>query len=271
MMDKTEYIIDEMIVFCTGQEKIFAMENPEIEMILPPACAYLLTIFLQNKGVVLSREKIHDLFWSNLGTTISGNSMNAYVSTIRKSFSTLGVTKEVIKTVYKIGFVFNPDVNLQVRTLPTDESANSKTLATSPDVKTLKARLNSKLHKSSSYIFNIGFLITVINILFIFYIVIYWAPKKIMPVSIGLTADNCTIEFLPQHDGERVLPAKNISDKIVSQSKFVCKSGGKYYIYADGRVLNGKSGNIFVSYCSVFNSKKISCHDYMEHGWSSSK
>lgn len=54
-----------------------------------------------------------DNFWQETGATPSSNSLNAYVSAIRRGLSSLGIEQEAITTVYKVGFVFNPAIRIQ--------------------------------------------------------------------------------------------------------------------------------------------------------------
>jgi DNA-binding winged helix-turn-helix (wHTH) protein len=112
-MQQTEYVIDDLVRFIPAQGLLCLVDSSETSVPLSPACNHLLEMFLKSAGVVLSREQILDNFWQETGATPSSNSLNAYVSAIRRGLSSLGIEQEAITTVYKVGFVFNPAIRIQ--------------------------------------------------------------------------------------------------------------------------------------------------------------
>ncbi|MCW1834572.1 helix-turn-helix domain-containing protein [Pantoea ananatis] len=115
--------------FIPAQGLLCLVDSSETSVPLSPACNHLLEMFLKSAGVVLAREQILDNFWQETGATPSSNSLNAYVSAIRRGLSSLGIEQEAITTVYKVGFVFNPAIRIQKLALqPPNPGANRRPL-----------------------------------------------------------------------------------------------------------------------------------------------
>lgn len=269
-MNQYNYIIDGMIQFIPGQDMIRLKESPEVFIPLSPACTQLLLIFINNRGVVLSREHILDLFWEQMGSTPSGNSLNAYVSAIRRAFSSLGLTQEAITTVYKVGFVFNPDMLVE----PENQTQSKEENSVVEPIDESRVESDSQedvsiAKKTSAWKKIIVCLICVWTALLVSPVI--WKQKTLEPVKTRVDTKECNISYLPFHSGEKYYSGNEVQKNIINRSGFTCKPGGEYFFYADNRVQEGHTGNIYVSYCIRNGAKLDRCKDYMEHLWSYNK
>lgn len=219
------------------------------------ACNHLLEMFLKSAGVVLAREQILDNFWQETGATPSSNSLNAYVSAIRRGLSSLGIEQEAITTVYKVGFVFNPAIRIQKLALqPPNPGGEPASTSTSTSVTRRSPR---------AYWLSGGFILLLLGVLLL---PLLLKEKSITPVSVA-RLDGCDVFYLPVHPGESTFPAERVWHKLIADSGMACQKGGRYMFYVDRNVTAGHSGNVYVSYCVRTKDEKIACSNYTELGW----
>lgn len=81
---------------------------------LSPIVARLLTLLLEERGKVLTREELMHRVWELHGLEPSGNSLNQYISQLRRNFQNLGLPGNTIKTLPRVGFLFNGEINVRV-------------------------------------------------------------------------------------------------------------------------------------------------------------
>ncbi len=64
----------------------------------------LLAELLNHQGDILSRNEIFQSVFDKYGARASNSNLNQYISTLRRNLSDLGIAKEIIVTVPRIGF-----------------------------------------------------------------------------------------------------------------------------------------------------------------------
>lgn len=69
----------------------------------------LLAELLNHRGDILSRNEIFQSVFDKYGARASNSNLNQYISTLRRNLSDLGVKKEIIVTVPRIGFKISED------------------------------------------------------------------------------------------------------------------------------------------------------------------
>lgn len=69
----------------------------------------LLAELLNHQGDILSRNEIFQSVFDKYGARASNSNLNQYISTLRRNLSDLGVEKEIITTVPRIGFKIADD------------------------------------------------------------------------------------------------------------------------------------------------------------------
>lgn len=295
-MSNKFYIIGNAIRFSPSTESLHLTENPDISVVLTPACNRLLIYLISNQGVVLSRDAIFSTLWVQYGSTPSNSSLNTYISFIRKAFVNLGMESEVITTIPKTGFLFNPDLNVEeIEIAPSDEineistkevshhinnavlSGNESNITldeTKQDVRRVKEVVPDN-NPNEDVTHNQGKKkITVINFVLASVALIIAAvsvacflglPERVppvIPVNIG-KMDACDILFLPVHAGDSAMLSEDNMRFIIRQSGFTCKPGGVFYLYTDKRVTTGQYGKIFVSYCELRDKSVKNCTDFI--------
>ncbi|WP_367143734.1 transcriptional regulator [Pantoea stewartii] len=255
-MQQTEYVIEGLVRFSPAQGRLCLVESSETSVPLSPACNHLLEMFLKSPGVVLAREHILDNFWQETGATPSFNSLNAYVSSIRRGFASLGISQDVITTVYKVGFVFNPTLAIQTTHLEPELAAPTADLV-SP---------TAALPRRDRRYYAAGIAVLLLAGMTVLMLSSLRPEKSIAPVSVA-DVNGCEVLYLPVHPGESAFPPEPVWRKIIASSGMPCQKGGKYLFYADRNVTAGHWGNVYVAYCRHVTGGQAYCSNYSELGW----
>ena len=292
-MKQIEYVIGQLIKFNPSREAISLLSNLDTMIILTPACARLLVYLIDSQGVIISREAIFTCLWEKYGYSPSNGSLNTYISFIRKCFVNLGFTEEVIKTIPKIGFLFNPNVLVEIIEEKQNDSiseshggADDKENNNCYDVnqsayfdehgtETPEEKKHIQINdgsKNGSQRLNINnywllFFASLITLVWGGVSMLDYQEKEIFSItsiSVGKD-DGCDIRFLPVHAGDSIMFNENQAIYMVRQSGFTCKPGGVFYLYADKNVTAEQRGKVYVSYCQKNSSAITSCRDFMDH------
>lgn len=106
------FLINDGVIYRDDDGAIWQVDAPENVTTLPTTAARILTYLLQNanSNQVISREDIFEHIWSQHGLQASNNTLNQYISLIRKTLLELQCEEEVIKTVPRLGFLISADV-----------------------------------------------------------------------------------------------------------------------------------------------------------------
>lgn len=288
-MSNKEIVIGDNIAFSISKEMLYLIDSPEVSVTLTPACSRLLEYMISRQGVVLTRDAIFKNIWIQYGSTPSNSSLNTYISLIRKAFLSLGDGSEIIITIPKTGFLFNPDIKIEwfldkkqdpelVSDATSDVGINSSLSifenekeqlfnqeeSPSKSAPTSSLKLNIiKRFIDGNNVLIIILLITIITTLSLSYFT-YKTDKipPIAPIKIGMLGP-CEVMFLPLHQDETNLLTIESIAKIVKNTGLTCMTEGIFYIYTDKRFMAGLMGKTFVSYCEVHRKSAKNCTDFI--------
>lgn len=93
-----------IVEFRSEDGVMWNLEHTDRRLTFTTIPARLLTYLLENADKVISREQLLDNIWEKYGLEPSNNSVNQYISLIRKSLIELGCEEEIIQTIPKVGF-----------------------------------------------------------------------------------------------------------------------------------------------------------------------
>ncbi|MGK9009915.1 winged helix-turn-helix domain-containing protein [Serratia marcescens] len=102
------YLINGVAKYNSLDGTLFCHDNLVDIITLNRVTSELLLLFLQNNGMALSRDSMLNALWLSKGLSASSNSLNNYVSMLRKALSQCGLPN-LIKTIPKYGFIFEAD------------------------------------------------------------------------------------------------------------------------------------------------------------------
>lgn len=98
------FTILNMIAFRSEDGVMWSIAQPDRRLSFTTIPTRLFTYLLENADRMVSREELLNNIWSKYGLEPSNNSVNQYISLIRKSLSELGCEEEIIKTLPRVGF-----------------------------------------------------------------------------------------------------------------------------------------------------------------------
>lgn len=106
------YIINESIAYCEDDGTVYLMGHREDAITLSLPAQRLLVCLMQSEGQLLTRDELFSHIWDKYGLVGSGNSLNQYVSQVRRCFSHLGC-ESFIETVPRIGLKLSDAISIE--------------------------------------------------------------------------------------------------------------------------------------------------------------
>lgn len=206
----------------------------------------LLTNLLQYRGDIISRIDIFQTVFEKYGARASNSNLNQYISTLRRSLSDLGIEKDVIVTVPRIGFKISDEI---IVTADSDYHSSFILPAVSPEL----PRRNFVWQHRNVSVFS---LLLFMSILFFTALSFY---KKKTPDQV-IMQDECNIYIPDSMSRTEVLNnTKNIN---FLPPVIDCSTPKKIYFLK--RQINGVNGlgvyiNTFILECGFKNNQ---CNSY---------
>lgn len=98
------FTIFNMIAFRSEDGAMWNIAQPDRRLSFTTIPNRLFTYLLENADKMVGREELLNNIWDKYGLEPSNNSVNQYISLIRKSLTELGCEEEIIKTIPRVGF-----------------------------------------------------------------------------------------------------------------------------------------------------------------------
>ncbi|MGP3594091.1 winged helix-turn-helix domain-containing protein [Vagococcus sp. WN89Y] len=117
------FIIEREIYFRPADGAIWHIGSEQEKRFLTPASSRLFAYLIEQQGQVLSRNDIFQAVWENYGLHSSNNTLNQYISLLRRTLADFGLEAQIIKTIPKAGFLLSPDVTIAREAAPFSLSA----------------------------------------------------------------------------------------------------------------------------------------------------
>ena len=255
------YTIGDLVVFRISDGAVWMVGNEEEKIILSPIVSRLLHFLLEENGRVLTRDEILDNVWSKQGLEASGNSLNQYISQIRKIFQNFGLSESTIKTIPRIGFFFDNNVSCL-----RDNTHTPPTTSLIPPEKI-------KIVNMKRGIFYFCFAIMWMSLIFIhipefktnFIKKDGFSPVPINPYKIG-EMNECTIYTIEMGNAQSP-QMLSIAKDMLSTYGVDCSFERDVYFHSQNTVLNAPYNRLFISVCSASDSRLSSCKTILERTW----
>ena len=119
-----KFIINLTIVFDVDNRKLSLYNDDRIYIELTKPATRLLLELIKNNEIDTSRDELLQSVWVNYGFVASNAGLNNYISELRKSFIALEMSREVIKTIPKLGFRLTADIQSVAKTERKESSEN---------------------------------------------------------------------------------------------------------------------------------------------------
>lgn len=105
-------MINKEVIFDENTNELRSLKDESATVSLNAPTARCLQLLLESKGKVISREQFLAEVWNARGVVVSQNTFYQNISLLRKSLEQAGLSKDIITTVRKRGFILALDVEV---------------------------------------------------------------------------------------------------------------------------------------------------------------
>ena len=267
------YLINKDIHFRNNDGAIWkGDENSVLEPVtLTATTSRLLTYLLEKHGEVASRDDILESVWSSHGLRSSNNSLNKYIADLRKMFSYLELTEEVIITVPRIGFMFSRDISVEYEHTPSDyilpEHNEIEDITNKNDVLHIKVMAGKK-----KFLILIGLIISGFTPLLLSKTefgrdVLNLNSLRQSRVYFLGRIDECNLYTIRTSSTEMTSVKLGLAKALAARSRLNCLDNTTFFYQPSDPVIYGYPGRMFLARCT--NKKDApgqfaSCDNYYE-------
>ncbi|MCY0771400.1 helix-turn-helix domain-containing protein [Enterobacter cloacae complex sp. 2022EL-00788] len=255
------YIIEDLVCFRTDDGALWTKNDEKDCLILSPIVARLLQLFLQEQGKLLTREEIMHTVWEKHGLEPSNNSLNQYVSQLRKLLSHYQTPDESIRTVPREGFIFSNQIQVRIANEIHYQSKAAENL--------ISEKLKEKKFSMSNKWLGLVALMMVIlaPVIVIFGTeLLHNKQSSTTPYKIG-QLDHCPIYSVLMGRNAKLKETLTAAQKYITDNNVKCIDNTALYFFSTGSALKNQNGRVFLSQCKKKDNKIISCMDYTYHSW----
>jgi DNA-binding winged helix-turn-helix (wHTH) protein len=261
---KKMFIIEDRVFFRPEDGTLWLTDREEEKVILPPIVARLLTLLLEEQGKVMTREELMERVWTVHGLEPSGNSLNQYISNIRRNMQNLGLGENVIRTLPRIGFILNAEIKV--------EKADITVPAITPpaDVNTTEIFSAKKRTQPGK--------IMAMMIVFIFILagtpfiveeaVDQYHNRQLSaaPVFIGKIG-SCAVYGVMMDNLARLPDTFSLAKTLVKRENIQCKDQDIVLMNIQDSVYHQEDGRVFISVCNQIAGRLAACRNHLFNSW----
>lgn len=110
-----KYIISLTLIFDPESRLLMLRNNIQLTVGLSNPATRLLTEFIRNNKTELTREILLKHVWEDFGFSPSGATLSNHISELRKAFKALGLSKDILITVPRIGFKLDAEIHPETK------------------------------------------------------------------------------------------------------------------------------------------------------------
>lgn len=240
------YLINHNVTFRPEDGAIWEGGNKDEPLMLTLTESRLLIFLIEEQGRVISRNEIFHDVWDRWGLDGSNNSLNHFISRLRKVFAACELPNDAIKTVPRIGFMLSEDLDIQKIDAP------------------------SFVEKGNSYIKFFIWSTYILITALLFYILIVYLPisdnKKIPTQMVG-NYQNCNVYSLTSPLDVNKNKLLNNVDKIALEFNIDCSLPGTIFLQIDKKALYSDGGVIYIAHCTGRKRSISDCISFMDKNW----
>ncbi|WP_058911434.1 winged helix-turn-helix domain-containing protein [Entomohabitans teleogrylli] len=265
-----EYLIENCLCYRPDDGVLWLRDNnhSDDKVILTATLNRLLLILIRHQGETMRREDILRYVWEDYGLDSSNNSLNQYVSILRKIFLQFGLGNYVIITKPREGFFFSDEITVIPDPAAGVETADPLT----PESRKATNPLSDPVRKVVSSSGIVWILVTFLFLGILPFLAWHLARfhsgtiPETRTVRIG-EYQGCEVNFIPGYGNTDTLPPMALVKKVYQTSGMTCHPPGMMYFYADVRSINNIKGKVFLSTCTLIGNQLSACREYMAHDW----
>lgn len=241
-----KYVLNAKFSYDSDNDVLSVINTPETEVTLTITASKIFHVLLENHGHDMSREALMDALWEKYKIHPSGNSLNQYISILRKTLVDIGCDANIIITIPKVGFCIPSNM---VSLPPSDNNG---------------VTVFGRISKSRNIV------LATLAIIFLGLFLSLWInfnEEKISNMHVLTELNGCSVYTL----GNGLESGKEI---IINEIKGLQRNGmlpttcepGFFYLTSVENVFSkSKGGRFFVAQCSRENSNLTNCISVYEN------
>ncbi|EKZ5287278.1 winged helix-turn-helix domain-containing protein [Klebsiella aerogenes] len=238
------HILNEEVVFSPDDGALWLKEKADDKIILTPTLNRLLLCLIENHGKVITREEVFQCVWDRWGKEGSNNSLNQFISQLRKIFNNYGFPEDTITTVPRVGFIFT--------------------------IQTLQEQVPVHVKKifNVNIILKVCFMCSTLLVVGMFF-KIFTQHTNNLNISPKFTGaiDKCKVYALTEYDDSLSGPLVSNIQRFINKTHFLCSAPGTIFFFLDPKVLAEQSGNLYVSTCRGNVNEFYNCTNRLDSSW----
>ncbi|WP_166866517.1 winged helix-turn-helix domain-containing protein [Enterobacter sp. Cy-643] len=214
----------------------------------------LLEFLIKEKGRVVSRNEIFEEVWEKWGLEGSNNSLNHFISRLRKVLAACELPDGCIQTIPRIGFMLTDEINIKMV-----EEAQPKASEMSPSPGETEILSRSKLK-----IWLIPAFTAILSLA-----VVALRNEDPVPIRTALIGHilNCDVKSLtPSLDISKQSLLKN-TEMMAAAVGLNCNLPGTIFVFLDKKSIFSERGVIFLSHCTGKENEITDCSNFMDGNW----
>lgn len=243
------FLINDGVIYREDDGAIWQVGAPDNVITLPTTAARILTYLLQNanSNQVISREDIFEHIWSQHGLQASNNTLNQYISLIRKTLLEMQCEEEVIKTVPRLGFLITADVKMT----PDQHTKGDDVYHHMPgDVKFKKLKDKTKIKRTISFAALFFSILFIGDTLYDLLIQTRYKLTSAQVEKIGSVKKCPVYTFFKSSPGQFKLKVDKV-DELSSQLNLSCIDNSVFYFHIENMFID--TPRFFLSRCTLVN------------------
>lgn len=244
-----QYIINNTIGYRPADGTLWHVDNEAEIFTLSPTSNRLLSVLLTNRNGIISRDELLKKTWDDYGLVSSNNSLNHYISALRKKFESLGMTEEIIKTEPKMGFRIPETVEIQCSY--DQQGVREKEISYKKPILLAGAALC---------------IACILNLIFLNVHRLKAVDNNYTTVSIGKIG-LCDVHLLKHNQNKKPEYILSLAKAFASDNDINCDTKNVVYFSVDNRVTAGEIGKAYFALCETIGNKIRSCVNYLVQDW----
>ena len=269
--------IDSTVRFRPEDGCLWSYEDESSAIVLTLTMKRLLTLLLEMRGHTLTRDKLLECVWDANGLRSSGHTLNKYISELRKYLTQLGMRRECIVTIPRVGFMFNTDIDVQFQLSEASKAAAQITVLSSEKQDNAGKSESGFADKVSNFArySSLNYLIFILSIAAMG--VLLTAGGYLLSQSVVTNREDIPRYFLFNYQSCPVYTVQKnsvaLSEKkkklfleLASKENILCLSGTSFLYQASESYIFGKKGRAFISSCTSDENNYLSCLNFYWSG-----
>lgn len=254
------YRINQVVIYNPDDGTLKLIEENDqstvAEISLAPTANRLLSTLIAHQGSVLERDELLEKVWDNFGLKASNNSLNQYVSMLRRNFVDLGITETAIVTVPKVGFMFSHDLTLaaeqpEITHIPQPQLPLAEKTPTPEYQPSAKNQISRNVLIAAALLF-----ITLVNIGWVISRSVAGWEQKFEPRYLAGRINGCPVySFYQTDEGSHMAIIKRVSEQLQS-SALECTPGSDIYFRLEDIVSSQQKPVAFISVCNPLSDNR---------------